>query len=313
MLKIKYLIKKSAMISEDKIIEIYCELDDFMKEFSAVIENYSVQSTNGKKIRKRKSTMSDSEVMTILVLFHLKSYRNLKQFYINYVCKHMRDLFPDCVSYNRFVELQKKVIQPLAVYLKMRGLGQCTGISFIDSTTLKVSNYKREKQHKVFKDIAEKSYGTMGWFYGFKLHLVCNDKGEIIDFLITKANVDDRQPLKDKNFHDKIFGKIYGDKGYLGKDLFDKLFVDGIHLVTKVRKNMKKKAMEFRDRVMLRKRAVIESVNDILKNVCQIEHSRHRSFDNFLGNLIAGLTAYCFLNKKPSIRYQEMLPNLGIS
>ncbi len=89
----------------------------------------------------------------------------------------MTNFFPDLVSYNRFVELQKQVIQPLAVYLKMHRLGKCLGISFIDSTTLKVCHYKREKQNKVFKGIAQKSYGTLGWFYGFKLHIVCKDKG----------------------------------------------------------------------------------------------------------------------------------------
>lgn len=300
------------MISDTKIIEIFCNLDDFMKEFETVLTKNSISDSSIPKKRNRKSKMSKSEVMTIMVIFHLKSYRNLKHFYLHYVCKHMTDFFPDLVSYNRFVELQKKVIQPLAVNLKLRGLGKCSGISFIDSTALKVCHYKREQQHKVFKGIAEKSYGTLGWFYGFKLHLVCNDKGQIIDFLITKANVDDRYPLKSKSFHDKIFGKIYGDKGYLGKDLFDKLFVDGIHLVTKLRKNMKKKALEFMDKVYLRKRAVIESVNDVLKNTCQIEHSRHRSFDNFLGNLIAGLTAYSFLDAKPSIKIQRFLPNIGL-
>jgi len=121
--------------------------------------------------------MSKSEVKTIMVIFHLKSYRNLKHFYLDYVCKHMIDFFPEFVSYNRFVELQKSVIQSLAVFLKLFGLGKCSGISFIDSTALKVCHYKREKQHKVFKGIAEKSYGTLGWFHGFKLHLVCNDKG----------------------------------------------------------------------------------------------------------------------------------------
>jgi hypothetical protein len=124
---------------------------------------------------------------------------------------------------------------------------------------------------------------------------------------------EDRIPLKNENFHDKIFGKIYTDKGYLGKDLFDKLFVDGIHLITKVRKNMKKKAMDFMDKVYLRKRAVIESVNDVLKNCCQIEHSRHRSFNNFLANLISGLTAYSFLESKPSIKLQRFLPNIAVS
>lgn len=289
------------MISENKIIEIFCALDDFSKEYHSAIDKSSITELSIKKKRKRKRKMSDSEVMTIMVLFHLKSYRNLKHFYLDYVCVHMRDLFPEYVSYNRFVELQKGVTQPLAVFLKMHRLGDCTGISFIDSTALKVCHYKREKQHKVFKNIAEKSYGTLGWFYGFKLHLICSDRGEIIDFLLTKANVDDRLPLKEKNFHDKVFGKIYGDKGYLGQDLFDKLFVDGIHLVTKVRKNMKAKSHSFMDKLNLRKRAVIESINDVLKNICQIEHSRHRSFDNFICNLIAGLTAYSFLDSKPSI------------
>lgn len=300
------------MISDTKIIEIFCNLDDFMKEFENVLTKHSISDASQIKKRQRKSKMSKSEVMTIMVIFHLKSYRNLKHFYLYYVCKHMDGFFPDTVSYNRFVELEKTVVQPLAVYLKFFGLGKCSGISFIDSTALKVCHYKREKQHKVFKGIAEKSYGTLGWFYGFKLHLVCNDKGQIVDFLITKANTDDRYPLKNKKFHDKIFGKIYGDKGYLGKDLFDKLFVDGIHLVTKVRKNMKKKSLEFMDKVYLRKRAIIESVNDVLKNICQIEHTRHRSFDNFIGNLVAGLTAYSFLDAKPSIKIQRFLPNIAI-
>ena len=300
------------MISDDKIIEIFCSFDDFTKEFNSILDKNSICDGSSTKKRNRKFKMSKSEIMTIMVIFHLKSHRNLKHFYLYYVSKHMSDYFPDLVSYNRFVELQKSVIQPLAVYLKLFGLGKCSGISFIDSTALKVCHYKREKQNKVFQGIAEKSYGTLGWFYGFKLHLVSNDKGQIIDFLITKANVDDRYPLKNKNFHDKIFGKIYGDKGYLGKDLFDKLFVDGIHLVTKLRKNMKKKALDFMDKVYLRKRAIIESVNDVLKNTCQIEHSRHRSFDNFLGNLIAGLTAYSFLDKKPGIKIQRFLPNIGI-
>ena len=146
------------MISDTKIIEIFCNLDDFMKEFETVLIKNSISDSSLPKKRNRRSKMSKSEVMTIMVIFHLKSYRNLKHFYLYYVSKHMDDFFPDLVSYNRFVELQKKVIQPLAVYLKLHGLGKCSGISFIDSTTLKVSQYKREKQHKVFKGIAEKSY-----------------------------------------------------------------------------------------------------------------------------------------------------------
>ena len=141
----------------------------------------------------------------------------------------------------------------------------------------------------------------MGWFYGFKLHLVINDKGEIIDFLFTQGNVDDRYPLKNKSFHENLFGKLFADKGYIGQDLFENLFIDGIHLITKVRKNMKNSLMHIHDKILLKKRALIECVNDELKNLCQIEHTRHRSMENFLTNLISGLIAYSFLPKKPSL------------
>lgn len=301
------------MITDDKIIELFCKIDDFMKEYEKTITSNSLSDPSLIKRRNRKSKLSPSEVMTILILFHLRSYRNLKHFYLTYICEHSRDLFPEVLSYNRFIELQKRVTQPLAVFMKMHCLGECSGISFIDSTALKVCHYKREKQNKVFQDIAQKSRGTMGWFFGFKLHLVCNDKGDLLEFMLTPGNIDDRFPLKQQRFIEKIFGKIYGDKGYIGADLFDRLFVDGIHLVTKVRKNMKKKAMEFMDRVTLRKRAIIESVNDVLKNTCYIEHTRHRSFDNFLNNMISGLIAYSLLPKKPSINIQKMVPNNGIA
>lgn len=284
----------------DKITEIFCIVDDFCKEFNTVLNQHSLEQKNH-RIRNRKFKLSDSEVITILILFHLKGYRNLKHFYIHHVCQNMTDDFPELVSYNRFAELQKKCLIPMTVFLQMACLGKCSGISFIDSTLLKVCHIKREKQNKVFKGIASKGGSTMGWFFGFKLHLVINECGEIIDFLITQGNVDDREPLKNKNFHDKIFGKIFGDKGYLSKDLFEKLFIDGIHLVTKIKKNMKNALMHTYDKILLRKRAVIESVNDVLKNQCQIEHTRHRSFDNFISNLISGLIAYSFLPSKPHI------------
>ena len=145
----------------------------------------------------------------------------------------------------------------------------------------------------------------MGWFYGFKLHLIINDRGEILDFVLTPGNVDDREPLKCMDLHKRIFGKLFGDKGYIGKDLFEQLFVDGVHLITKLRKNMKNALMLLHDRIMLRKRALIETVNDELKNICQIEHTRHRSFDNFIINLLSALAAYSFFDKKPSINLKN--------
>ena len=294
------------MISNDKVTEIFCTVDDFCKQMTQILNENSIESNNTVKKRHRKCKMSDSEVITIMVLFHLKGYRCLKHFYINHVKQYMQSEFPETVSYNRFVELQSKSVLPMVVFLQSCCLGKCSGISFLDSTVLKACHHKREKQNKVFKGIATKGRGTMGWFFGFKLHIIINERGEIIDFLITQGNVDDRQPLKDKTFHDKVFGKIFADRGYIGKDLFEKLFVDGIHLVTKIKKNMKNALMHIYDKILLRKRAVVESVNDILKNQCQIQHTRHRSFDNFITNLISGLIAYAFYPTKPNINIDNL-------
>lgn len=292
------------MISTDKITEIYFIIDEFHKEFEKAKQGHILSEDNSLKRRNRKQTLSDSEVICIMTLFHYGNFRNLKHFYLFYVKVHMQKEFPQTVSYNRFVELQQKTTVAMAVFLKVCCLGSCTGISFIDSTPLNACHIKREKQHKVFKNMATKGQCSIGWFFGFKLHLIVNDKGEILDFMLTQGNVDDRDPLKNHNFHKRVFGKIYGDKGYIGKDLFEQLFVDGVHLVTKIRKNMKNSLMLIQDRIMLRKRALIETINDELKNQCQIEHTRHRSFENFITNLLSGLIAYSFFDKKPSLNLE---------
>lgn len=298
------------MLSSHKVTEIFFIIDEFDKNFEKIVSDHSLVQNTDLKQRNRKSTLSDSEVMTILILFHSGHYRDLKHYYINHVKKHMKSEFPQTVSYNRFVELQKKVVVKLAIFLKMFCLGKCTGISYIDSTPIRVCHIKREKQHKVFKEFAQKGQCSLGWFYGFKLHLIINDKGEILDFIITPGNIDDRKPLSDMNLHKRIFGKLFGDKGYISKDLFEQLFIDGVHLITKIKKNMKNSLMLLQDKIALRKRALIETVNDELKNICQVEHTRHRSFDNFITNLLSGLIAYSFFDKKPSINLQENIVDL---
>ena len=298
------------MLSSHKVTEIFFIIDEFDKNFEKIVSDHSLVQNTDLKQRNRKSTLSDSEVMTILILFHSGHYRDLKHYYINHVKNHMKSEFPETVSYNRFVELQKKVVVKLAIFLKMFCLGKCTGISYIDSTPIRVCHIKREKQHKVFKGLAQKGQCSLGWFYGFKLHLIINDKGEILDFIITPGNIDDRKPLSDMNLHKRIFGKLFGDKGYISKDLFEQLFIDGVHLITKIKKNMKNSLMLLQDKIALRKRALIETVNDELKNICQVEHTRHRSFDNFVTNLLSGLIAYSFFDKKPSINLQEDIVDL---
>lgn len=149
----------------------------------------------------------------------------------------------------------------------------------------------------------------MGWFFGFKLHLIINDKGEILNFMFTPGNVDDREPLYSESFIENVKGKLCGDKGYIGKQLFEFLFMNGIQLVTKVKNNMKNSLMSVSDKIMLRKRALVESVNDELKNIAQIEHSRHRSFANFITNALSAIAAYCFFPKKPSISIEFVTDN----
>lgn len=292
------------MIIYSKITEIFCIVDEFCKEFDQLVDKHLLGNPS-----KRPSTMSKSEVITITILFQLSGFRTFKHFYIYYLQKHMRNDFPNTVSYNRFTELMQQSLMPMTLFLKTCCLGDSTGISFVDSTPIRVCKPKRIKNNKVFKGIATTGKSTMGWFHGFKLHIVINDKGEILNFTITQANVDDRTPLKKKSFLNKIYGKIYADKGYIGKDLMQILFTDGLHLITHIKNNMKNSLMTMSDKILLRKRSVIETVNDELKNICQIEHSRHRSFTNFLSNIVAGLIAYSFLPKKPSIKYQTVKTN----
>lgn len=290
------------MISKDKITEIFCSIDDFCLVFEPELQKR--QLSTGKKTRKRKFTMSMSEIVTITVLFHLSDMRTFKHFYLFYVKMHLKQEFPNTVSYNRFVELMQSNILPLTLYMKTCCLGKCTGISFIDSTPIRACKNKRINSNKVFKNIATTGKSTMGWFYGFKLHIVVNDKGELLDFIITQANVDDRAPLKENNILKRIFGSLYADKGYVSKELVALLFQQGLHLVTGIRNNMKNVIMTMRDKILLRKRSVIETINDQLKNIAQAEHSRHRSFGNFITNLVASLIAYSFQEKKPSIKFE---------
>ena len=189
----------------------------------------------------------------------------------------------------------------LAIFIKGVLLGKCTGVAYVDSTPLRVCKQQRILIHNTFKGIAERGTCSLGWLYGFKLHLIINDRCEILNFMFTPGNVDDRQPLYSENFIEKVKGKLCGDKGYLGKQLFEFLFMNGIQLITKVKNNMKNSLMSVTDKIMLRKRDVIESVNDELKNIAQIEHSRHRSFENFITNALSAIAAYCFFPKKPSI------------
>lgn len=155
----------------------------------------------------------------------------------------------------------------------LRTLGQMSISTSEDSTPLRVCRNQRILIHKTFEGLAERGKCSMGWSFGFKLHLIINDKGEILNFMFTPGNVDDREPLKQGKFLENIKGKLCADKGYIGQALFENPFPNGIQLVTKVKNNMKNSLMSIADKILLRKRALIETVNDELKNIEQREKS----------------------------------------
>jgi hypothetical protein len=291
----------------DQITEIYVNVDDFFVQFNNEIKKH--QLSTGKKQRNRTFLMSPSEVMTIMILFHLSNNKNIKHFYLFYVKQHLKAEFPNTVSYNRFTELMQSVLLPMAFYLKSFRMGQCSGISFIDSTPIRVCHNRRIHSNKVFRQYAQRGKCSIGWFFGFKLHILVNEKGDLLNFAITGGNVDDREPIITRRILENIWGKLFGDRGYLSQKLFETLFFDGIHLITKIRNNMKNTLMNINDKILLRKRALIETINDELKNICQVEHSRHRSLVNFFTNLISGLIAYTFLPKKPAIKCEFVKTN----
>lgn len=278
------------------LVKLYCSIDDFWKIFKKDWDEHLI--ANNRPKRGPEAEMSIPEMLTIVVLFHQSNYRTFKHFYL-YITNHFQREFPTMISYCRFVYLMKNLFIPLFAYL-LHQRGNVTGIAFIDSTSLKVCHNKRISRNKVFKSLAKRGKTTTGWFYGFKLHLIINEKGEILALQITPGNISDVSVVE--SLSKGIFGKMFGDKGYISSKLGESLLKKGLELFTSIRDNMKPKLIALKDKVLLRKRSVIETVNDQLKNISQIEHSRHRSVGNFLINVLAGLSAYSLQDKKPSIR-----------
>ena len=277
---------------------LFCDVDDFCQIFEPLWQQELLKS--GKKYRRRSRSLSLSEILTILIAFHQSHYRNFKHFYLINVLHHWRQAFPQAVSYPRFVAWMPSDLIPLCAYL-CHCFGQCTGISFMDATSIKVCHNRRISQHRVFEGHAARGKTSVGWFFGFKLHLVINDRGELLNVQLTPGNIDDRQPVVE--LLQDLWGKVFADKGYVSQPLAQHLQEEyRVMLMAKPRRNMRNYLMLYQDKLMARKRALIETVIDQLKNISQIEHSRHRSPANFCVNLLCGLIAYCHQPKKPSLK-----------
>ena len=291
------------------LLELFCHVDDFWQQFGRIWEVELLHS--GLKQRRRAGKLCPSEIMTLLIYFHQMRYRDFKTYYTQYVQVHLSAEFPRLVSYNRFVELIPAVLVPLCAYLRSC-YGECTGISFVDSTPLAVCHNRRIGQHRTFAGIAQRGKNSMGWFFGFKLHLVVNDRGQLLACRLTAGNVDDRVPVP--KLVQRLWGKLFGDKGYLSQPLTAQLRQRGIHLITRLKSNMKNRLLLLSDKLLLRRRSILETITDQLKNISQIEHTRHRSLANLMVNVVAGLIAYCHQPKKPSLalnlpQLDALIPN----
>jgi hypothetical protein len=291
------------------LLELFCHVDDFWLQFGPQWERELL--VTGAKHRRRAGQLCPSEIMTILVYFHQMRYRDFKTYYIQFVQVYLRSEFPHLVSYHRFVELMPSVLVPLCAYLRSC-YGECTGISFIDSTPLAVCHNRRIGRHRVFADVARRGKNSVDWFYGFKLHLVVNDRGELLACRLTAGNVDDRRPVP--KLVNELFGKLFGDRGYLSQPLTAQLRQRGITLITKLKSNMKNRLILLSDKLLLRRRSILETITDQLKNISQIEHTRHHSLANFMVNLVCGLIAYCHQPKKPGLaldlpQLETVIPN----
>jgi len=277
------------------ITALYCCLDDFCRVFGDWEAHRLIPA---EQTRQRSGKLSRSEMLLIVVLFHLSPYKNFKTFYLYGIGYQHRACFRDLPHYDRFVSLMPRLFAPLMVLLHSLS-GEPTGLYFADSSKLAVCHNRRIDRHKVFDGLAARGKTSMGWFFGLKLHFVINHKGQIMALRITPGNTADNTVLDP--ITQNLTGKLYADKGYISHELFHRLWKRGLHLITGIRRNMRNHLMPLADKIMLRKRFVIETVLDILKCEMGLEHSRHRSVMNAMVHVLSCLVAYAFRPGKPSI------------
>ncbi len=273
-----------------QLVRIFVEVDDFCKQLACYIhKGRLLVDENARSPRGPQSGLADSEIMTILLVAQYARFRDFKTFY-GFLTKTYAEYFPGLPSYQRFIELMHRVTFPMILFVQAHA-GKKTGLYYVDSSCLPVCHIKRSKRHKTFESIAKYGHTSVGCFFGLKLHIVTNHLGELMAFKITKGHNHDVTVAP--SLLSSLTGLAFGDKGYLGKKLFDQLLQTGLKLVTKKRKNMKNhEPISSFEKQMLRKRGLIETVIGHLKHHFQIWHTRHRSMRNAITHLVTALAAY---------------------
>jgi len=251
----------------------------------------SAAAASAQPARKRgpRAGLADSEIMTILVLYHSSRFRHFRAFYEGVVLTLLRSAFPKAPCYARFIALTNPVWVPLTVFLLTR-MGRKTGIYDIDSTALPVCHTRRIDRHRVFAGLAGRGKTSIGWFFGFKLHLVFNHQRQIVALKLTPGNVNDTTPVP--QLTRDLIGKLFGDKGYVGQDLARRLLRRGLVLMTRVRRNMKRLPVSFLDKALLNGRNIVETIIGHIKEFSSLRLPKHRSVFNAFTHLTAAIVAY---------------------
>ncbi len=280
------------------ITSVYYLLDDFCKIYHKWEKEKLIPST---RKRCRDGCLSLSELLTIVIYFYLSPCKDFKNYYLYYLSHKYRNHFK-LPTYGRIVQLWPRLIVPLALLMQMLR-GEDTGTYFIDSTKLSICHIKRTSSNKVFGKIAKIGMSSYGWFMGFKLHLIINHRGEIMALKITKGNASDVSVVE--SLSKNLSGKLFGEKGYISKKVFESLYSRGLRLITSIRKDMKIHLLGLQDKMTLRKRSLIEAVFNVLKNSMHLEHTRHRSPVNYLVHVMPCIVGYAI--KKSQIRISNMV------
>lgn len=299
-----------VQFTENKLIELFIEIDDLFKAFKKYQELKGITDAHQPT---RTPRLNGSEVCTILVCYHYSGYKCFEYYYKEKVLLELASYFPDAPSYECFLTYLLKATDMVYLWVLYKCvLAERTGLYFVDSKKIEVCHIKREHSHKVFKEYAAKGKTSVGWFFGLKLHLVINNLGEIISFELSSGNIADNNQDLLKRLFNNLQGYCVGDKGYLTK-IFDYFYENGLHLLTKPRKNMKSKPMIPKHNKFINKRGVIESVFDILTSICDLEHSRHRNPINAFTHILAALVAYQHLDKKPSVFFPSLESDIVVA
>jgi len=292
----------------ENIEEIFYYVDEFCKSFEKWFQKTQLSSRlKRKRKRKKKLNMALSEIATIVLMFHKSGYRCFKDYYLYLLRSHGND-FRNMVCYDRFTALIRRALPALMMMLNALA-GEVTEVMFMDSTPYCVCKIRRCARHKVFAGIAAKSKTSTGWFFGLKLHFLFNSNGEIVRLKVTPGNVDDRSGAKD--ILSDIVGKVFADRGYLGKEFFAEMFRKRVQVITRIKKNMKNILMDMRDKLLLKKRMIVESIFSSIKSCNTFENSRHRNVDNAFCHILSALIMYQLRSDKPTFFAQTSLLQQG--